>query len=307
MSAGRGGAGLSPGTAALLLGVMLGWGLNVPIVKAMAEVMDVVWVAVVRMGSAAITLSLVLLLRDRGLPRLRRSQWLWLGGSAALLIYLNQWLFVLGMRLAAGTTASLVMALNPLLAVLAGALVYRERISMRRGTGVALGLAGVSLAVLMAPQAQLVRPGQGELLIFLGQVVFIAGGLMIQRLTRDLDVLVIGWAVYLLGSLMLLANALALGGWARTQAAFALDWVWACALYAGVLGTAVSNVGWYHVIGKVGQSQASPHLYWLAVFGMLASALTLGEPLSLWHGIGLALLVAGIRLGSAPVRLGAGG
>ena len=121
------------------------------------------------------------------------------------------------------------------------------------------------------------------------------------------DVLVIGWAVYLLGSLMLLANALALGGWERTQAAFALDWVWACALYAGVLGTAVSNVGWYHVIGKIGQSQASPHLYWLAVFGMLSSVLTLGESLSLWHGIGLALLVAGIRLGSAPVRLGAGG
>jgi len=49
--------------AALLLGVMLGWGLNVPIVKAMAEVMDVVWVAVVRMGAAACTLSLVLLMR----------------------------------------------------------------------------------------------------------------------------------------------------------------------------------------------------------------------------------------------------
>jgi len=44
----------------------------------------------------------------------------------------------------------------------------------------------------------------------------------------------------------------------------------------------------------------------MAVFGMLSSALTLGEPLSLWHAIGLALLVAGIRLGSAPVRLGPG-
>lgn len=107
--------------AALLLSVMLAWGLNVPIVKAMTEVMDVVWVAVVRMGSAAFTLTLVLLLRDRCLPRLERRQWFGLGASAVLLIYLNQWLFVMGMRLSAGTTASLVMAVNPLLAVLAGA------------------------------------------------------------------------------------------------------------------------------------------------------------------------------------------
>jgi drug/metabolite transporter (DMT)-like permease len=159
----------------------------------------------------------------------------------------------------------------------------------------------------MAPQAEVALPGQGELLIFLGQVVFIGGGLMIQRLSRKLDVLVIGWAVYLLGSLMLLAHALVLGGWERTRAAFSLDWVWVCALYAGVLGTALANVGWYHVIAKIGQSQASPHLYWLAVFGMLSSALTLGEPLTLWHGIGLALLVIGIRLSTVPVRLGAGG
>ncbi len=292
--------------AALLLSVMLAWGLNVPIVKAMTEVMDVVWVAVVRMGSAAFTLTLVLLLRDRRLPRFERRQWFWLGASAVLLIYLNQWLFVMGMRLSAGTTASLVMAVNPLLAVLAGALVFREKVSFTRAAGVVLGLSGVSLAVFMAPQAEVAWPGQGELLIFLGQVLFIGGGLMIQRLTRDLDVLVIGWAVYVLGSLMLLVNALLLGGWPRTQAAFSLDWVWACALYAGILGTALPNVGWYHVIGKIGQSQASPHLYWLAVFGMLSSALTLGEPLSLWHAIGLALLVAGIRLGSAPVRLGPG-
>jgi drug/metabolite transporter (DMT)-like permease len=305
VSAARG-AGISAGMAALLLGVMLFWGLNVPIVKAMAEVMDVVWVAVVRIGSATLTLTAVLLLRDRRFPRLDRRQWLWLGASAVLLIYLNQWLFVMGMRLASGTTASLVMAINPLLAVLAGALVFRERITAKRAAGVALGLAGVSLAVFMAPQAEVALPGQGELLIFLGQILFIGGGLMIQRLARDLDVLVIGWAVYVMGSLMLLANALVLGGWERTQAAFSLDWVWACALYAGVLGTALANVGWYHVIGKIGQSQASPHLYWLAVFGMLSSVLTLGESLSLWHGIGLALLVAGIRLGSAPVRLGAG-
>ena len=57
---------------ALLLLVMLGWGLNLPIVKALTSVMDVVWVAVVRMASASLTLTAVVLLRDRGFPILTR-------------------------------------------------------------------------------------------------------------------------------------------------------------------------------------------------------------------------------------------
>lgn len=288
---------------ALLLLVMLGWGLNLPIVKALTSVMDVVWVAVVRMASASVTLTVVVLLRDRKFPSLSQRQWLWLAVIAFLLIYLNQWLFVLGMRLSAATTASLVMALNPLLAVLAGALVFRERITRVRGAGVALGFAGVALVVLMAPQSDVALPGLGEFILFLGLVSFIGGGLLIQRITRDLDVLVIGWAVYLLGTLMLILHALALGGWERTAAAFDLSWVWWCALYTGVLGTALANVGWYHAIGKIGQSQAGPHLYWIAVFGMVSSVIALDEAVTLWHAAGLALVVAGIRLGSAPVRI----
>jgi len=250
------------------------------------------------MGFAFITLTGVLLLRDRRFPRLSLSQWLWLAAAGVLLIYLNQWLFVTGMRVTQATSASLVMALNPLLAVLAGALVFRERITFTRGLGVALGLSGVVLVAMMAPQAGVAVPGLGEFLLFLGLVVFIAGGLLIQRLSRDLDVLVIGWAVYLLGTLMLGLHALALGGWERTVLAFDHHWVWWCAIYAGTLGTAMANVGWYRAIEKIGQSQASPHLYWLAVFGMLSSVITLGESLTAWHVLGLALVIAGVRLGS---------
>lgn len=297
-----GSAGDARGVPVLLMAVVLAWGINIPAVKALTGVMDVAWVGAVRLAAAAFVLTGCLLLRDGRLPRLAGRDWARLGTIAFLSIYVNQLLFVRGMRLSAATTASLVMALNPLLAVLAGALVFRERIGLRRALGVAVGFAGVALVVLLAPRASVAMPGLGELALLGGLVVFIGGGLLIQRVVRNLDALVVGWAVYLAGALMLGAHAMAAGGWQRTAAAFRLDWVWWCALYSGVLGTALSNVGWYHAIARVGQSRASPYLYWIAVFGLLSSALALSEPLGAWHVAGLALVVAGVRMGTTPGR-----
>lgn len=288
----------------LLMAVMLAWGFNIPAVKALSGVMDVAWVGLVRLAVAAVVLTGCLLLRDRRLPRLSATDWLKLGTIAFLSIYLNQLLFVLGMRLTPATTASLVMALNPLLAVLAGALVFRERIGGRRALGIAVGFTGVALVVVLAPSASVAWPGLGELSLLAGLVVFIGGGLLIQLAVRNLDALVVGWAVYVAGSAMLGAHAVAAGGWERTVSAFELEWVWWCALYSGVLGTALSNVGWFYTIAWVGQSRASPYLYWIAIFGLVTSALTLSEPLGWWHAAGLALVVAGVRMGAAPAQRG---
>jgi drug/metabolite transporter (DMT)-like permease len=75
--------------------------------------------------------------------------------------------------------------------------------------------------------------------------------------------------------------------------------VWWLALYSGIAGTALSNVGWYFAINRVGQSRASPYLYLLPIFGVGFSAALLGEPLGWWHLVGLVLVIVGTRLGSA--------
>jgi drug/metabolite transporter (DMT)-like permease len=299
---GRAPAGV--GMAALLLLVMLAWGANISAVKALTGVMDVAWVGAVRMVAAAAVLTLCLWWRDRRLPALRQREWAALAAISALTVYANQLLFVQGMRLASASNASLVMALMPLLALLAGALLLRERIAPHALAGVALGLAGVAVVVLRAPGARLGMPGAGELIILAGLVAFVLGGLLIQRAVRSLDVLVVGWGVYLCGTPMLCLHAVLTGGWQETVAAFDSRWVWWCALYSGAVGTALSNLGWYHAIGRIGQSRASPYLYWIAVFGVRVSMLTLQEPVGWWHVLGLALVVGGVRLGAAasPAR-----
>ena len=166
--------------------------------------------------------------------------------------------------------------------------------------GIALGFAGVTLVVVMAPGADLGITGLGEAVLVLGLLAFVCGGLLIQRLAKAIDVLVVGWSTYGMGSLMLLAHAMLDGGWGQARAALDTPSVWGNLLYSGVVGTALANLAWYFAIGRIAQSRASPYLYLLPIFGVLSSALMLGEPLGWWHLVGLVLVIAGTRLGTAP-------
>jgi drug/metabolite transporter (DMT)-like permease len=69
-----------------------------------------------------------------------------------------------------------------------------------------------------------------------------------------------------------------------------------------VLGTAISNVGWYHAIATVGMAKAAVFLSWLPIFGVGFAVAVLGESLTAWHVAGLVLVIAGTRLGTMPGR-----
>ncbi len=292
--------GANHGMPVLLILVMVAWGANIPAVKALTGVMDVMWVAALRMLLATLVLTVGLWLRDRRLPRLPVAQWCYLGATSFLVVYLNQVMFAHGMGLTTATSASLLMALIPPLSVAAGALLMRERVQQRVMLGIALGFAGVTLVVVKAPGAHLGITGLGEAVLVLGLLAFVGGGLLIQRLAQDIDVLVVGWSTYGMGTLMLLAHAMLDGDWGQARAALETPSVWGYLLYSGMVGTALANLAWYFAIGRIGQSRASPFLYLLPIFGVLSSALMLGEPLGWWHLVGLLLVIAGTRLGTAP-------
>lgn len=79
-----------------------------------------------------------------------------------------------GIGRSTATNTSLVMALMPVMSVLAGAWVFGDRVATRTWSGLACGFAGVALAVIGSAGAALHMPGTVELLLCLGLVAFIA-------------------------------------------------------------------------------------------------------------------------------------
>ena len=282
----------------LLLGTMAVWGANLSVVKLLFESLEPMLVAVLRMAVSA--LALVALAWWRGLrwPRLRRSQWLTLTGCAVLMIYLNQIFFTEGVARTAAANAALVISLNPLVSALVAAGLLGDRLTRSRIAGVVLGFGGVAAVVLHRPGAALGGSGLGDLLLFGSVMTWVLGGVLVQRLSRELDSGLVSAMLSVIGTALLalhlgLRPAPVVVDWSRVTAGTALLLV-----VSSLLATAVGALVWNRGLVVLGVARTALYAYWVPIFGVLFAVLLLGEPLSMWHGVGLAAVLGGTWLGT---------
>ena len=281
-----------------LIAAMAIWGLNVAAVKVLTEVFDPTTLAALRMLVATAALTMVVVWSGHGLPSLTLRRGAAICICALLMVYLNQILFVEGLTRSTATNGALIMALSPLVSALLAAVAFRERLSVSRLVGVALGFAGVAAVVLSHPGAGLSTAGAGDLMLVAAVVSFAAGGAIVQRLARNMHTVTISWAIYLVGTALLTLHA---GVEAPSLDAAALlpGWrPWVFILFSGVMATALSNLVWNRAIARIGVARTAVFLYWVPVFGVAFAALLLGERLTLWHLFGFVAVMCGTYLGT---------
>jgi drug/metabolite transporter (DMT)-like permease len=281
-----------------LMAAMAVWGLNLAAVKVLTHWFEPATLAAVRMVVACFALTAIVSWRRCRIAALSRRQLAAILLCAVLMVYLNQILFAEGITRSTATNAALIMALSPLVSSLLAAVAFGERLTRQRACGVLLGFGGVAAVVLSHPGAGLSSAGAGDLMLVAGVVSFACGGAIIQRLARQLHPLIISWAIYLAGALLLVAQVV-LGGTKVTQAAlFPGWWPWALVLFSGVMATAVSNLIWNGAIARIGVARTAVFLYWVPVFGVAFAALFLGEQLTWWHLAGFVAVMGGTYLGT---------
>jgi drug/metabolite transporter (DMT)-like permease len=298
-----------------MVGAMAVWGLNITVVKMLTATFDTLMLSTLRMGVACAALTGILLWRRCGVPMLNRRQLAAVAGCGVLMVYLNQILFAEGLRRSTATNGALIMALSPLVSALLAALAFRERLTLQRLAGVLLGFGGVAAAVLSHPGAGLSSASVGDVMLVASVVSFAVGGVVIQRLARQLHPLAISWAIYVIGAALLVLHTV-LAPSARvvapavaTASAFGGLSTWWLVLFSGVAATAIGNLIWNRAIATIGVARTAVFLYWVPVFGVAFAALLLGEHLTWWHLAGFVAVMAGTWLGTrqpvvvpAPVR-----
>lgn len=281
-----------------LIAAMAVWGLNLAAVKVLTQFFDPTVLAAVRMTVACVALTTIVLWKRCRFTALTGRQLAAVVACAVLMVYLNQILFVEGLVRSTATNAALIMALSPLISSLIAAVAFREPLTVQRICGVLLGFGGVAAVVLSHPGAGLSSAGAGDLLLVAGVTSFACGGAIVQRLARRLHPLTISWAIYLIGTLLLVAQVV-VGGDNLTQATlFPGWWPWALVAFSGVMATAVSNLIWNAAIARIGVARTAVFLYWVPVFGVAFAALFLGEELTLWHLAGFIAVMGGTYLGT---------
>ncbi len=292
----------SPALRALLLGTMAVWGANLAVVKLLLESMEPMLVSALRMVVAAVAVAAVVgVMMVRGQmrwPPLSRRQWWALAGCAALMVYLNQIFFTQGVARTAAANAALIIALNPLVSSLLAALLLGDRLTPQRLAGVALGFSGVAAVVLNRPEMALGGGGLGDLLVFGSVCTWVLGGVIVQRLARGLDPLFISAVLNVIGSLLLLLHLVVRPGPLVFDPGRIGLLTGVLVLLSGLLATALGGIVWNRALMVLGVARTALYSYWVPIFGVLFAVLLLGEPLTLWHGVGLAAVLGGTWLGT---------
>ena len=281
---------------ASLFCIAIVWGLNITLVKSLTQVLDITLVASLRMVIAVCVLTLVC---ARTLPQLKqwsRKEWLLGLLASVLMVYANQVFFAQGLSRTTATNAALIIALGPLVSALLEALIFKKPLTRRYVFALMLALSGVTIVITHRPGAGWQEAALGDALMFSSVFVFALGGALTQRLTRHVAPLSITWLIHVVGTLLLvLDSCLRLDDvWTPITS---LSWqLWCIALFSGSVATAVGAVIWSKAISAIGVGKTAAYLSWVPILGVGFAALLLNEPLTIWHGLGVLLVLLGTML-----------
>jgi drug/metabolite transporter (DMT)-like permease len=275
----------------LLLTVFF-FGTNFVAVKHVVESVPPILFAAVRFTLAGVLLWLLLRLVEPE-KRLEREDFLPVLGLGFVGVTLTQSVFTVGVSMTTAANTALIYSTAPVWGMLLGFVLALERPRLSGILGIGLCLVGVALIVY--------------------------GGLEFGGTSLAGDVLILGaavfWGSYTVLSLFLLrrysplalaAYAILLGGLAAFPlSAFdfgrldvaALDGsVWFAAAYSCLLSSAFGFAAWGWGVSYIGANRVLVYQYLVALTGVSAGILLLGEGFGLQQMVGAAVILAGVYL-----------
>ncbi len=183
----------------------------------------------------------------------------------------------------------------PVLVLVGSLFFFRTRITWLQLVGVVVTVAGIGVVASQGQPALLLN-----LAFNIGDVWMIVACLLYAGyalgLRRRPDVPAIVFfaataAVACIVSLPLLAAEVAMGDFFMPTAKGI-----ALILFVGLLPSFISQITFIHAVGLIGPARAGVFLNLVPIFGPLLAVMVLGEPLSAYHAVALALVLGGIYI-----------
>ncbi len=197
-----------------------------------------------------------------------------------------------GIKLTSASHASLIIAIIPVVTVVAEALLFRTRVSWLTRIGVALSVAGVALVVR--------RPGGGTGPVSFAGDLFMLGAciswvvyiLLSRNLHKRLSEIAITAYQSLFGTLFLIPLALLEHGqWVPITLTAGLNLA-----YLAVFCSAFSNFLYVFALSRLGPIAVSPYVNLIPVVGVLGGVALLGETIQWSQIAGGAVILAGVLM-----------
>ena len=275
----------------LLLTVFF-FGTNFVAVKHVVEGVPPILFAAIRFTFAGLLLWLLLRLVEPE-SKLLRKDFLPMLGLSVVGVTLTQSVFTVGVSMTTAANTALIYSTAPVWGMLLGFVLALEKPRLSGVVGVGLCLIGVALIVyggLSFSGTSLA----GDALI-LGAAVFWGSYTVLSLfLLRRYSPLALATYVILLGGLA--AFPLSAFDFGRLDPAALDSSVWFAAAYSSLLSSAFGFAAWGWGVSHVGANRVLVYQYLVALIGVSAGILLLGEGFGLQQVIGAAVILGGVYL-----------
>ncbi len=225
---------------------------------------------------------------------------LWLGLTGGALFSALQYV---GLQYTAALNVSVLNSLVPVLIVLAGTILFRDRISVVQALGITVSLCGVLVIVTRASVDALMNLAfsRGDLIILVNMAVFSVYAAYLRLRPK-----IHGWSfMFLLSAVSVVATfpfavAEALSGFTFQPT---LETFVAIA-YVSIFPSVLAFAAWNRGVELIGANRSGPFLHLVPIYTATLGSVILGEHLAAYHVTGFVLILCGVWLASANPRLG---
>jgi drug/metabolite transporter (DMT)-like permease len=253
-----------------------------------------------RFGIGCLLLAPVAMLGDRRWPD--RRDWLQTAGLGLLFFAVFPILFNASLIYTSSARGALALSTLPLLSLVIGAALGRERLTVRKTVGVLTAMAGVGFALLAGLSHAPPQAWRGDLLMIAAALCMALYGIWSKPVIgrcRPIPFTTVAMAV---GAAALILISLLRGSF-DAVAQFAVP-QWSAALYLGVIGAALTFYLWAFALGKASPTSVAVTVTVNPVTASLVAAVLLNEPIGWNLVIGIVVVGIGIWL-AATDRQGA--
>jgi drug/metabolite transporter (DMT)-like permease len=282
---------------AMLIGLALIWGASFLFIKVAVRELTPATLIVGRLGLAAITLGLLVpfVVGLGETARQLHANWVWLVVVALVNTAIPFWLLSWGETRIDSGLASIIQASVPIFNAVIAFVAFREvRVTGIRLLGVAVGFVGVALLVGAQPEGKVL----GALAVVGMAFCYGLGGLLSGRYLKPAQPVVVSFASTAIAALVWLPVGVAqapahMPGWKTIGSVLAL----------GIPGTALAYLLFFGLITGAGAAYASLVTYLIPPIALAYGAIFLDERFGAAALGGLALILAGVALGTGAVHL----
>lgn len=270
------------------------WGSTFIAGRIVSAEMSAPFAALGRFLIATSTLLVLLLVLERGFPRLSARQWLLFVLLGAIGVAAYALFYMYGLQTVTASRGSLIMALIPAATLLGGALFLHEPLTRPRVAGVVLALLGVAVDLGNGNPLKLVTDpiGIGEIALFGCVIAWSAYTLLGKRVMGNgISPLAATTCSALTGTAILAIVCVAAGDLTLPQATLK---GWLALTFMGVLGTAIAYVWFYDGVSAIGPARTAVFINLVPVVAITLGVLLLGEKLQASMIVGAAMVVSGV-------------